>query len=148
MNRKQLQLEVCKALLDSNKRCYGAAINEKEFAVTTTGYDVFIFDVNECIFDISKIRTSDVLAKVCEDNEKDECIRKTGHLFADHGKIIEKYENEKIIVYVNSEFSKKFFQSGVDFFANSSEGRILVKDQLGRKIGAFLPMRFDEKEVK
>lgn len=134
--------------MDSNKRCHGSRISETEFAVTTTGFDVFVFDITECVFDISKVKDSDILAKVCEDNEKDITIKKTKEMFVCRGKVIEKYKGENLIVYVDSALSKRFEFPEVVFYANSSQGRILVKDLFGRKVGAFLPMRFDETEVK
>ena len=141
-------MEVCKALLDStNKRCYCAKINESEIAVTTTGFDVFIFDISECVFDISKIKQHDILSAVCDDHEKDIKISKTKELFADGDHIVEKYTGENLYIYVNREVSKKFNGSGINFFAHSPRERILVKDMLGRKVGAFLPVRFDEKEI-
>lgn len=144
MNRKNLQLDVCRQLLNPNNRCSSFMINENEIAITTTGYDVFIFDVAECIFDISKIRQAEVVAKVCEDNEQDVCIKRTDELFKCGDMLLEKYEAEgtNLVVYVNSAYSKKFSHSGVVFFAHSPLNRILVKDAMGRKIGAFLPVRF------
>ena len=151
MNRKQLQIEVCKSLLDStnSRKCYFGRLNEKEIAITTTGFDAFIFNVDECVFDISRITAHDAISKVCEEHENDIKISKTTEMFfALGGKIIEKYKGENLVVYVDSALSKKFSGSGAEFFAHSPKERILVKDMFGRKIGAFLPLNVrDEKEL-
>lgn len=151
MKRRQLQIEVCKALLDStnNRRCYCSRLNEKEIAITTTGFDAFIFNVDECVFDISRITEHKALSTVCEEHEKDIKISKTTEMFVSlGGKIIEKYKGENLVVYVDSALSKKFNGSGAEFFAHSPRERILVKDMFGRKIGAFLPLNIrDEKEL-
>lgn len=149
MNIKQRQLEVCKAILESKtRRCYCTSLDENEIAVTTTGFDVFIFNKKDVIFDVSKIQHHDALASVCADDEQDKIIKKTGKLFANGGKVYEMYENEFIEVYADTAIANKFSGAGTNFFAHSSSGRILVKDMFGRKIGAFLPVRFNEKELK
>lgn len=56
MNKKQIQIEVCKALLDVNGRCCGGFISENEFAVTTDGFKAYVFHKDECIFDIEKVK--------------------------------------------------------------------------------------------
>ena len=149
MKRRQFQIEVCKALLDSTaRRSYCCKLNENELAVTTTGFDVFVFDTNEIVFDASRIKQHDILSKVCEDHEKDIKISKTKELFArSSGTIIEKYTGENLVIYVDSAISKKFIGSGTEFFAHSPHERILVKDMFGRKIGAFLPVKLNEKEL-
>lgn len=147
MNRKQLQLEVCKALLDVNNRVFSSELNEHEIAVTTTGFDAVVFDKNEIIFDASKIRKTETLKNVLADSDKDEPIKSTKELFRDYDRTIEKYKGENIEIYVDASFAKKF--SGYELYANSELGRILAKDQLGRIVGVFLPIRFDmKKDVK
>lgn len=144
MNRKQLQLEVCKALLDINNRCYISELNEHEVAVSTTGYDAVVFDKSEIIFDASKIRKTETLKNVLADSDKDEPIKSTKELFRDCNRTIEKYKGENIEIYVDTSLAKKF--SGYKLYANSELGRILAKDQFGRVVGAFLPIRFNMKK--
>lgn len=146
MNRKQLQLEVCKALLDVNSRIIASELNEHEIAVTTTGFDAVVFDKNEIVFDASKIRKSDALKDVLADSAKDEPIKTTKELFRDYNRTIEKYEGENIEIYVDVSLAKKF--GDYELYANSELGRILAKDRLGRIVGAFLPVNFHkEKKV-
>ena len=144
MNRKQLQLEVCKALLDVNNRVFASELNEHEIAVTTTGFDVVVFDKNEIVFDASKIRKTETLKKVLSDSDTDEPIKSAKELFKSDDKIYEKYKGENIEIYVNASIAKKF--NGFVLFANSEHGRILAKDQLGRTVGAFLPVKYDKKK--
>ena len=139
MNRKQLQIEVCKAMLDTNSRVSTSELNEHEIAVTTTGYDAFVFDKNEIIFDISKTRTMEVLKMVLADSDNDEIVKPTGEMFKDNGKIIEKLESENVETYVDVTFTKKY--NGFQLMTNSSTNRILVKDEFGRLVGCFLPVR-------
>lgn len=148
MNRNQLQLEVCKALLDPLKRrCGGAFINEDEFAVTTDGFTAFVFHKSECVFDISKVRINEGVKKAFERHEADIEIKKTKHLFYGDNKVIEKYTGENLVVYVDAKVAKTFEGYGCRFFASSSTSRILVKDSFDRLLGLFLPVKFDESEV-
>lgn len=141
MNRKQLQIEVCKALLDVNSRVIASELNENEIAVTTTGHDAFVFDIKEVIFDVSKIRKTETLKNALADHDKDELVKPTGEMFKQHGEVIEKLKGENIEIYVKSTIMKKF--NGYQFTANAPLGRILAKDEFGRLIGCFLPIRKD-----
>ncbi len=144
MNRKQLQLEVCKALLDVNNRIVASELNEHEIAVTTTGFDAVVFDKSEIIFDASKIRKTETLKNVLANSDKDEPIKSTKELFKDYNRTIEKYKGENVEIYVDTSFTKKF--SGYELYANSELGRILAKDQFGRTVGCFLPIKFNMKK--
>lgn len=141
MNRKQLQIEVCKAMLDTNIRIAASELNENEIAVTTTGFDAVVFDKGEIIFDVSKIKKIETLKAVLDDHEKDEPIKPTGEMFKESGLIFEKLKGETLEVYVNNTLLKKF--SGYQFHANSPTGRVLAKDEFGRLVGCFLPIRKD-----
>ena len=108
MNRKQMQLEVCKALLDSSKRLYGTEINEREFAVTTTGFDAFIFDKAECIFDPGQIKRLDSLSGIFEEHNDDVRITETGKMFCDSSKTYKEYKGENLTIYVDVKFANKY----------------------------------------
>ena len=145
MNKKQLQLAVCKALVNAS-RCTGAFINEDEFAVTTDGFTAFVFAKNECVFDISKVKISEGVKKAFEGQEADVEIKKTKYLFYGDNRVVEKYTGENLVVYADAKVAKIF--EGYRFYASSSTGRVLVKDEFDRLLGLFLPVRFDESEVK
>ena len=146
MNRKQIQLNICKELLNPSSRCAGVFINEDEFAITTNGFTGYIFPKNECVFDISKIRISKQLKPHFVELETDVEIKKTNYLYKTRqNKVIEKYVGKDFEVYVDTKLAKPF--EGYRFFCSSSKGRILVKDNFDRSLGIFLPVRFDESEV-
>lgn len=145
MNKKQIQIEVCKALLDFNRRCCGGYLNEEEFAVTTDGFSAFVFHKNECIFDIEKIRKMD-FKNLFSDNEEDEEMKPTNELFKVDNRTVEKYKTETNEIYVFADVSKPF--KGFHFFTASSQSRILVKDDFGRLVGLFLPMKFSDKYLR
>ncbi len=145
MNRKQMQIEVCKALLDFNKRCCGGFISENEFAVTTDGFKVYVFHKDECIFDIEKVRKFE-LKNLFAPDEKDEEMKLTNRFFKVGERIVEKYETENAEIYVFADVSKQF--KGFHFYGASSQKRILVKDDFGRLVGLFLPMKFNEEYLR
>lgn len=145
MNRKQIQLAVCKELLNPSTRCTGVFINEDEFAITTDGITAFVFYKNECVFDISKVKISGHLKPFFSELETDVEIKKTGHLFYSRKTVVSKYTSGNFEVYVDTKVEKPF--EGYRFFASEKIGRILVKDDFNRLIGVFLPMKFDENEV-
>ncbi len=146
MNRKQLQLAVCRALLNPSRHCAGAFINEDEFAITTDGFSAFVFAKNECIFDVAKVQNFDGIKQIFKDSEADVEIKKTKHLFYSGNTVIEKYTGENLVVYADAKVAKIF--EGYRFFASSSAGRILVKDSFDHLLGLFLPVKFDEGKVK
>ena len=143
MNRKQLQLSVCKALLDRNKRCCGTFINDEEFAFTFDGFSAFVFHKDECIFDVSKVRKFETLKMLLQGDEKDIEIKPTKEMFLVNNRVIEKYASDdatlEVFVYADiSKFFKEFH-----FYAYTPHERILVKDDFGRLVGLFLPMRYN-----
>ena len=142
MNKKQIQIEVCKALLDVNGRCCGGFISENEFAVTTDGFKAYVFHKDECIFDIEKVKKMEFKNLFASD-EKDEEMKLTNKLFKVGERTVEKYETENTEIYVYADVSKHF--KGFHFYGASSQTRILVKDDFERLVGLFLPMRFNEK---
>lgn len=145
MNKKKLMLNVCKSMLDGNKRLYGCFINPSEFAVTTTGHNLYIFNAKECVFDIAKIHTSDELCKVCNDDEKDEQITKTKKVYECRGKTLDEYKGENFTLYADRAVTSIF--KDYSFFANGATSRVLVKDCFGRLVGVFLPVLMTEKEL-
>lgn len=146
MNRKEIQIAVCKALLDSSKHCAGVFINEDDFAITTDGFTAFVFDKKECVFDISKIKIMEALKPIFQELETDVELKKANCMFCFRGKTLEKYTGENLVVYVDSKVAKPF--KGYRFFASSNTKRILVKDQFDRLLGIFLPVKFDESEAE
>lgn len=141
MNRKQLQIEVCKALFDPNSRVAYTEINEHEIVITTTGYDAFVFDKCEIIFDVSKIRKIETFKDVIADSDEDETVKPTGEMFKDNGKLIVKLTGESFEIFVDNKIFHRF--SEYQFSAKSPNERILAKDKFGRLVGCFLPVRME-----
>ena len=143
MNRKQTQLEVCKALLDKSKTCRGHKINEKEIAVTVDGFTAYVFDITECVFDTTKLLSMPNIKDFLSENAKDIEITKSKKLFESNGRIIEKYIGEGIELYAFADNTKHF--KGLHLFANSPLSRVIARDDFGSAIGLFLPVRYAEK---
>ena len=141
MNIKQLQMTVCKALIEG-KRCGGCFINEREFAVTVDGFTAHCFSVVSCVFDIGKVEPFETLKPLFEDNDKDVELKQSKRLFYSNGDLLEKYVGESLEVYIRQDIAKTY--KGFRFYANSPLGRVLVKDEVGRTVGLFLPVRFTE----
>lgn len=146
MNRKQLQLAVCKELLNESRYCAGTSINEDEFAITTDGCTCFVFAKTECVFNPVKVKNYDGLKQFFEGTETDVEIKKTNQLFFSEGRVIQKYAGENLVVYIDEKVAKPF--EGYRYFASSSKGRVLVKDNFDRLIGLFLPVKYSESEDK
>ena len=41
MNKKQIQMQICKALIDADRRLCKAKINDDEVMITTDGFSAF-----------------------------------------------------------------------------------------------------------
>lgn len=147
MNRKQLQIEVCKGMLNPDKNLAYAEVDCENVAITTDGASCYVFSKRECIFDITKIRLVESLANFFTDNENDVEIKSTGKLSrSSNGYFVEKFAGNGFNVYVDTKYIKLF--AGNRYYTNGARNRILVKDQLGRLIGLFLPIRHEESEVE
>lgn len=140
-NRKQTQLDVCRAILDGNRRCSMCELNENEIAVTVDGYMAYVFYKDECVFDVNKIAKIQELKKYFEDVDNDTEIKPSGEIFKVGEKLVEKYIGENIELLVNRKIAEKF--QGLNLYANDNRGRILAKDFFGRIIAIFLPMSPD-----
>lgn len=142
MNRKQQQIEICKALLNPDSRVHYDFINDNEIAVTINGTNCFVFHKKECVFDVSKmIQSAFIKEHFCEDISDVE-IKQTETMFFRNGRMIKKYKGSYFNIYIDSKISKPF--EGFRFFANSSLSRVLVKDDFDMIVGLFLPIKFKE----
>lgn len=142
MNRKQIQLAVCKGLLDQNRRCGGVSLNENEYAVTTDGYSAFVFFKSEVIFDIEKVHLMPALKTFFDDNEKDVEMKRTKEFKEYAGKLLEKYVGENLEMFADVAIANQFKQCTL--FASSPSNRILAKDELGRIVGLYMPTKVFE----
>lgn len=142
LNRKQLQLNVCRAIMDSDRRCHYCEVDDNVIAVTIDGYVAYIFDKNECVFNFEKITKAPGLKCFFEDFENDVEINSTDELYnVGGGLIAEKYKGNDFEILVNTEIAKQF--KDCKLYANGGRSRILVKDYFDRVVGSFLPMKPD-----
>ena len=138
-NRNKIQLDVCRAIMDGNRRCSMCEITDNEIAITVDGYTAYVFSKNECVFDFKKIAEAQGLKKYFEDAENDTEIKPSGELFkVDSDAIAEKYIGENLEIFLNTKIVEKF--KDLRLYANNERGRILAKDCFGRIIALFLPM--------
>lgn len=140
MNRRKMQLDICRALLNPQKKLFGARIGKDEYAVTN-GYIAYIFGCDECVFDVSRIAHHDQLISVLSQDEKDVELTKTGNLYVKYGVDVE-FEAGDFKIYANLDYVKKF--DGYHLFAYSPSSRVLAKDDFGKTVGCFMPLRWGD----
>ena len=144
MNKKQIQMKICKAILESNTRLCKAKINDDEVMITTDGFVAFVLFEKECIFDLNKIPTNDKIAKFIHTNEADEEIFITRKRFVDRGFTIAKLQGESCTVYAKEQIVKMFEK--YHLFTNKDKFSVVAKNDLGMTVGMFCAMRFTEEE--
>ena len=137
-----MQMQICKSLLDANKRLCKAKINDDEVIITIDGFSAFVFFEKECIFDLSKIPNRESLRFCALTDETYERIFVTKQRFVNGNAMIAKLENEKCIVYVDEKFIKTFDK--YDLFAKGAEKPVIAKDKFGNTVGLFCAFRFHE----
>ena len=73
MTNNKIQLEVCKAMLNSNRMLVMSEISDEIIGVTLDGFIAYALNKNECIFNTDRISKehSEKMKKVFEPNEKD-----------------------------------------------------------------------------
>lgn len=142
MNRRKIQLGLCRALLDSLE-LYGAQINEDEYAVANRHIG-YVFDCKEFVLDTGKIEYSDKIADIFKDREDDVELERTDRLRDCKKAIAVEFDAGGFAVYANLDFVNTF--KGCQFYAYSPTGRVLVKDGFGKTIGLFMPMIIPDKK--
>lgn len=145
MNRKQIQLEVCKAMLDTNRRLCKATLEDNGVMITTDGYQAFIFNEKECIFDLSKIPERSGISSSIKDDESDEELRITNKRFIVNDKTVAELKSDSYTVYANVKLLNNF--KGYHLYTNKDKTRVVVKDDFGIIVGMFCVMRFREGEL-
>ena len=138
MNKKQFQLDICKALLDGKKTVSGGRISDTEYAITANGYDCVVLSEKEIIFDVSKIRQID-MTQIFSEAENGKELAPTGKLFNESGYLMIELSAGGLLVYVNSVIYNKY--KGNKMITRAPLGPIIVKDGFDRLIGVIMPMR-------
>lgn len=146
MNRKRLQLDVCRAILENNGRCRACKITDTEIAITIDGYSAYVFDVKECVFDINKIPEAEGIKTLLLPTEEDTEIVPSCELYNLNGKMVQKYTGEKFEIFIDTKILRDFKDFGL--YASNPQSRVLVTDNFNRVIGVVLPVRFNVEDVK
>ena len=141
MNKKQIQLLICKGMANGDSRLAKAKFRDNEVIISTDGCSAFVLFEDECIFDLNKIPTKkEIVTAVMTD--KLEEVKVTNKRFVERGLSIAKLQGHSSTVYAMEKFIKMF--DGNQFFFNIDGNVVVVKDDWGATIGMFCPMRFKE----
>lgn len=145
MFKNNIQIEVCKALLNESRVC-GTWINENEYAVTIDGVKLYVFNAKEIVFDTSKISQMDKIADIIKDAENDIEIIPTNCIEIYHGIMLRKYEAPatNLVVYIDANNIKPF--ADAKLYANAPTHRIIAKNHFGVTIGVIMPVAKRDEE--
>ncbi len=150
INKKQIQKEICNAMLDGTNRITYAEIENNAIVVTMNGRVAYVLQKSECIFDISKIPTggnSAKLAEVFEPNENDTLLTLTpltiDIITFGIGKTIRQLTCENFDCFVDTQLLKHFM--GCKFYGYGRLDRILIKDDFDCPIAVVMPIRYEPK---
>lgn len=147
MNRKQIQLEVCKAMLDAKGTMRIGDLGNGFVAVTVNGFIAYAFADNECIFDKTKIAhiAPNIFQPLFEREERDEKLTKTPFLVSFGNRIAIKYCCEKFDCYIDEKYYKQL--AGLTLYASRSTGRVLAVDEFDCPVAVVMPIKVDEHEL-
>lgn len=145
MNKKQIQIQIFKALIDCNTRLCKAKVNDDEIMITTDGYSAFVLFEKECFFDLSRIPEKNGIAVYLQTDETEEEIFITNRRFVDRGINVVKIQGATYTVYANEKILNTF--KNYRLFTNKDKSRVLVKNELGMTVGMFCVIRFNEEGV-
>ena len=139
MNRKTEQLNVCKAMLDSSRNVAYCELPNDTIAVTTDGFSCYVLSKKELIFDLSNLKTAD-FSSYFERNEKQEHLTYTGIAMECGFKrdMLVKLKGKSFVTYARKSLFDKF--KGYNLYSESPRDAIIAIDDLGRKVGFFLPV--------
>jgi len=146
MNRKQIQTNLFKAMLNGSERVIMSEINEDEIAFTYDGYRLFVMDSQQMVVDLSKIRKVDAIGKGLEANENDVEIKLVGAVKLDEKslkpRILEFKANkgdQELTVLLNADLYSDFKDCTLKAYAPNE--RVLAYDMFGMLIGSIMPLR-------
>jgi hypothetical protein len=150
MNRKQIQTNLFKAMLDGKNTVLMEEINENDVAFTYDGYELFVMDKSQMIVDLSKIKQTSGFKEYFVKDENDVSVFFNGNLkssltnFKPETVELEsssKKEDDKAFkVYAQAKLYRNF--SDCTLKANSPTSRILAYDDFDNLIGLFLPLKY------
>lgn len=144
MTNNKIQLEVCKAMLNSNRMLAMSEISDEIIGVTLNGFIAYAFNKNECIFNTDKISKehSENMKKIFEPNEKDKLLTATRIVIADKDCYVRKLTCEDFDCYIKENLYKQV--SGLNLYGYGNLNRILATDDFGFPRVVVMPRRMSE----
>lgn len=147
MINNKIQLEVCKAMLNSNRRLVMAEISDEVIAVTLDGIIAYVFNKNECIFNADKISKehSENMKKIFEPNEKDKLLTATRIVIEEKDCSVRKLTCEDFDCYIKENLYKQV--SGLNLYGYGNLNRILATDVFGSPRVVVMPRRLSKSKA-
>ena len=140
MNFKKMQIEVCKAMLKPNSGVAFGEVDDNHIAVTTDAVVLYVFQKNECIFNLEKIKRKFDASEILKCRADDKLLKKTFEMHS----IRNAYNTVKFVagdleVWIEEKYAKNF--NGYNFYAYAPFNRVLIKAPSGLLVAAVMPVR-------
>ena len=147
MTNNKIQLEVCKAMLNSNRMLAMSEISDEIIGVTLDGFIAYAFNKNECIFNTDKISKehSENMKKIFEPNEKDKLLTATRIVIEDKDCSVRKLTCEDFDCYIKENLYKQV--SGLNLYGYGNLNRILATDDFGFPRVVVMPRRLSKSKA-
>lgn len=147
MTNNKIQLEVCKAMLNSNRMLAIAEISDEIIGVSLNGFIAYALNKNECIFNTDRISKehSEKMKKVFEPNEKDKLLTATRIVIEDKDCSVRKPTYEDFDCYIKENLYKQV--SGLNLYGYGNLNRILATDDFGFPRVVVMPRRLSESKA-
>lgn len=144
MTNNKIQLEVCKAMLNSNRMLAMSEISDEIIGVTLDGFIAYALNKNECIFNTDRISKehSENMKKVFEPNEKDKLLTATRIVIEDKDCSVRKLTCEDFDCYIKENLYKQV--SGLNLYGYGNLNRILATDDFGFPRVVVMPRKLIE----
>ena len=147
MTNNKIQLEVCKAMLNSNRMLAMSEISDEIIGVTLDGFIAYALNKNECIFNTDKISKehSENMKKIFEPNEEDKLLTATRIVIEDKDCSVRKLTCKDFDCYIKESLYKQV--SGFILYGYGSLNRILATDDFGFPRVVVMPRRLSESKA-
>lgn len=144
MTNNKIQLEVCKAMLNSNRMLVMSEISDEIIGVTLDGFIAYALNKNECIFNTDRISKehSENMKKIFEPNEKDKLLTATRIVIEDKDCSVRKLTCEDFDCYIKENLYKQV--SGLNLYGYGNLNRILATDDFGFPRVVVMPRKLIE----
>ena len=147
MTNNKIQLEVCKAMLNSNRMLAIAEISDEIIGVSLNGFIAYALNKNECIFNTDRISKehSENMKKIFEPNEKDKLLTATRIVIEDKDCSVRKLTCEEFDCYIKENLYKQV--SGLNLYGYGNLNRILATDDFGFPRVVVMPRRLSKSKA-